>query len=64
MAANKFAFVDTAVDQFLHLQKLVIRSALHLDQVGHFRDLGDLAEPFAKPFASREGESHSAVPWP
>ena len=50
--------------RLLDLQKLVVGGLLHLDQVGHLRDFGDLAEALAKPFASREGESHSAIPWP
>jgi hypothetical protein len=44
---------------FVQLQKLVIRSALNLDEVRHLRDFLNLAEILAKPFASGEGESHS-----
>ena len=44
------------------LEELVVGGLLHLDEVRHFRDLDDLAEVLAKPFASREGECHSRSP--
>jgi hypothetical protein len=53
--------VETPAFGLHDLEKLVIRGLLHLDQIGHFRDFFDLAEELAKPLASREGESHSAI---
>ena len=51
--------VLAAAFRLLHLQELVIGGLLNLDEVRHLRDFDHLAEVFAKPFASGEGESHS-----
>jgi hypothetical protein len=37
-----------------HLQEIVIRAALHLDQIGHLRHFGDAPETFADFFAAGE----------
>ena len=42
----------------VHLQEVLVRGALHLDQVGHHRDLGDVPEALANPLATGEGVCH------
>ncbi len=42
-----------------HLQKMVVGTLLHLDQVRHRRDLGDASEALADALLSREGYSHA-----
>ena len=43
-----------------HLQKMIVRTLLDLDQVRHRRDLGDASEAFADAFLTRKGYSHHA----
>ena len=42
----------------VHLQEALVRGALHLDQVGHHRDLGDVPEALANPLATGERVCH------
>src|SRR6202000_1324406 len=47
--------------RLIDLQELVVGGLLDLDEVGHLRHLGDLAEVLAEPFASGERERHSGI---
>ena len=53
------ALVQAAAFGLRHLEELVVGGLLDLDEVRHLRHFDHLAEVFAKPFASRERESHS-----
>src|SRR5258707_55881 len=42
-----------------HLQEVIVRRALHLDQVRHRGDLGDAPKGLADPLLAGEGNSHA-----
>src|SRR5207253_6812531 len=50
--------VSALLGYHLHLQEVVVRTPLHLDQIGHRSDLGDAPEGLADPLLAGEGYRH------
>jgi hypothetical protein len=42
-----------------HLQEMIVRALLNLDQIRHRRDFGDTPEVLADPLLAGEGNSHA-----
>ena len=49
---------DALLGQHAHLQEVIVRAPLNLDQVGHRRDFGDAPESLADPLLAVEGNRH------